>query len=90
MALQLRVHTVRKIRLKKLRYAFVDVVFAFQHQPVSNSLDEFNLYLRYQLLRGAERCLVGRWVVFAHNQEYREVRTRSLKDTSVCDRSNGC
>lgn len=90
MALQLRVYTVRKIRLEKLRYAFVDVVLAFQHQPVPNPLDEFNLHLRDQLPRGTERCLVGRRVVLAHNQEYREVRTGSLKDTSVCDRSNGC
>ncbi len=72
-ALQLRLYTIRKVRLEKLRYAFVDVVLGLQHQPVSNSLDEFNLHLRNQLPRGTERCLVGRRVVLPDNQEYREI-----------------
>ena len=83
MTLQLCMYTVRKVRLEKLGYAFIDVVLAFQHQPVSNPLDELDLHLGDQLPRDTKRGLVGCRIILANDQEYREVRTRSLKDTSV-------
>lgn len=83
-------YTVRKVRLEKLGYAFVEMLLAFQHQPVSNALDELDLHLGYQLPRDTERCLVGCRIILANDQKYREVRARNLKDTSVCDRNSGC